>query len=241
LRRKSTLLIVFSLFMLLLFTSCQSLDGKEGKSITVSARGEVTLVADYASFSVSVDEVAATTKEAQQNANAKMAAVRDILEKEFSSEAEDFKTTAMQLSPEYTWKDGEQKLVGQRAYQSIKVEVEDLSRLGEIVDSLSAVEGISFSSINLDKKDKSEAIAEAQWKAIEEARKKAGIFASAAGLTLSDALIITESGSDYTPYLVAPAAMKMYAEAAVDNSAGAEYFAGDITVSSSVTVVFEMI
>ncbi len=238
-RNKSTLLIVFSLLVITLLSSCQSVK-EERRSITVSGQGEVTLVADYASFSVSVEEIAPTTREAQQNANAKMAAVREILEKEFSSEAEDFKTTAMQLSPEYTWKDGEQKLVGQRAYQSIKVEVEDLSRLGEIVDSLSTVEGISFSSINLDKKDKSEAIAEAQRKAVEAARDKADTFASAAGLTLSDAITITESGSDYAPYRVAPAAMKMYAEAA-DNSAGAEYFAGDITVSSSVTVVFEMI
>ena len=142
--RKSGILIVLAVLLALL-TGCQS-SQTAFRTVTVSGKGSVTLTPDMASFSVSIEETADTTSQAQSGANAKMAEITSILEGQYGILAEDIRTTGMSLYPSYRYQDGEQILIGQTASQSLSVTVHRLDDLAPIVDSLSSVSGISLSS-----------------------------------------------------------------------------------------------
>ena len=214
--------IVLVLASVLLLAGCQSTDGA-GRTVTVSGSGEVSISPDMATFSVSVEETGETTAQAQEA---------------FLLDDDDIRTTGMSLYPQYRYEDGVQVLTGQAAGQSISVTVHDLDQLASIVDRLSSVSGISLSSISLDAQDKEASLSEARLEAIADASARAADYAGAAGLTLGEALVIQEGGSYYGANRIQPAVL--YAAADESASAKASFHAGDITVSASVNVTFEM-
>ena len=65
-------IIVLSLAVLLAFTSCQSMDDSSCGTVSVSGSGSVSVEPDMASFSVSIEQTAETTAEAQSQTNARM-------------------------------------------------------------------------------------------------------------------------------------------------------------------------
>ena len=175
--------IIVALVALAVLTGCQS-TAEDYMSVSVSGSATVTLTPDMASFSISVSETGQTTWEAQQQANAKMQDIYDILHEDFGIVAEDIRTTSMSLYPEYRYEDGQQILVGQTASQSISVTVHRLDDLALIVDRLSSVTGISLSSISLDASEKDESMSQARRLAMQDAMDKAWDYAEAAGLVL---------------------------------------------------------
>lgn len=210
----------------------------EPRTISVSGSGEVALSADMASFSVSFSNTADTTKEAQTLTNTAMQRVYDILENEYGVSKDDIRTTSMNLSPRYSWLDGVQTLVGQTASQSIDVNIYDLSLLGSIMDSLSEITGIEFSSIQLGLQDNSEALMHARIKAIDDAKAKAADYADASGMTVLNPISISDNSGSYVYANYAPTALM--ARSVADESASALYYESDVKVSASVSVVFEM-
>lgn len=173
--------IIVALVALAVLTGCQS-TAEDYMSVSVSGSATVTLTPDMASFSISVSETGQTTREAQQQANAKMQDIYDILHEDFGIVAEDIRTTSMSLYPEYRYEDGQQILVGQTASQSISVTVHRLDDLAPIVDRLSSVTGISLSSISLDASEKDESMSQARRLAMQDAMDKAGDYAEAPAL-----------------------------------------------------------
>lgn len=230
--------IILLLSVLLLFTSCESLKRDE-LTVSVSGNATVRLAPDIADFTVSISETADTTREAQQLVNDKMSAVYGIL-KGYGISEDDLTTASMSLSPVYSWIDGKQELTGQSARQSISVTLRDISLLANIIDSLSAVSGISLSSISLDASDKSAAIAEARRLAVQDARSRADVYAESAGLKVDRAMSISEN-SYYANTSRLNANVMMASAATADmEGASAEYYADDISVSADVSVVFSM-
>lgn len=227
------LLIVASL----LFISCQTTATTE-KTVSVTGSAEVALQPDTASFSISISEIADTTAEAQMQTNAKMKEVLNILENDFALPKESIQTTYASLAPYYEWIDGQRTLIGQNSNQQIKVKLNDMTILGKLIDALSNVSNISLSSISLDKADKSEAYKEARDMAVKAAEEKANIYATSAGLTLGDALKISEENSyGYSNTL---AKEVMYAMAADESSSSMDYRAGEIKVSVNISVIYQM-
>lgn len=235
--RKSGILIVLAVLLALL-TGCQS-SQTALRTVTVSGEGSVTLTPDMASFSVSIEETADTTNQAQSQANAKMAEITSILEGQYGIVAEDIRTTGMSLYPSYRYQDGEQILIGQTASQSLSVTVHKLDDLAPIVDSLSSVSGISLSSISLDASDKSQAQSEARRLAVQDALARATDYAGGIGVSVVSPISIQESGSYYAANRIQPTYLATAAKAE-DSMSSASYYAGDLSVSSSVDVTFEI-
>lgn len=230
--------IIVALVALAVLTGCQS-TAEDYMSVSVSGSATVTLTPDMASFSISVSETGQTTWEAQQQANAKMQDIYDILHEGFGIVAEDIRTTSMSLYPEYRYEDGQQILVGQTASQSISVTVHRLDDLALIVDRLSSVTGISLSSISLDASEKDESMSQARRLAMQDAMDKAGDYAEAAGFVLGAPVSVIESGSYHYANRVQPT-MLMAGASAKDEASSASYYAGDLGVSAGVNVVFRM-
>ena len=212
------------------------------RTISVSGSGSVTIEPDMASFSVSVEETADTTGEAQSMANEKMAEVYRILSEEFSIVDDDLRTTGMNLYPRYSYVDGQQVLLGQCSQQSLSVKVRNLDDLAPIIDRLSSISGITISSISLDAEDKSAVMSQARVLAMQDAYAQAEDYASAAGLAVEGPVTISSGSVNWYTNRIQPVALAASADYAAESSkASASYYAGDLEVSASVSVTFNLI
>ena len=234
--------IVFLLSVLLI--SCQSIDKDKGYISTVSVTGssEVKAEADVASFTIHAEAVKATSEEARSEASLLINNAIDILMNEFGVEKKDLKTSYISISPYYEWKDGGRELKGQSASESVSVKLYDIDKAGVAFERLSSVDGLSLSSISLDKSDKTVLIGEARREAVQNAREKAEAYASSLGLRLGAAITIsdgTDSYSTVSPRYNSPMMFKAEA-ASASVSTSTEYYAGEITVRDSVSVVFAL-
>ena len=106
----------------------------------------------------------------------------------------------------------------------------------DIYDSLSAFDGLEFSSVRLDKADKGAELMEARTEAVLDARAKAEAYAAAAGVRVGKVLSISETSSYAPAYRVSN--MKLMA---ADAEAATEYYADDITVTSSVSKGYSIV
>lgn len=203
-------------------------------AISVSGSASIPVRPDIARFTVSASFVEESSEEARKLASGMINEAISILE-EAGIDKEDISTRTLSASPEYRWVDGEQILVGQRAEQSIEIVLRQLSSLGDIYDSLSKLSGISISSVQLDKEDKSAEQREARISAMKDARTKAEDYAEAAGMKAGQVISITESSGA----IAYPRAFSVNA-AAKDMASSTEYLAPDITVSASVSVVYQL-
>lgn len=242
--RKTSILLV--ILMSILLSSCTStqepVEEKMTRTVSVSGSGEVAFTPDMASFSVSFRNTADTTQEAQEKTNEAMQIVYDILMGKYGVEAKDIRTTGMSLSPRYRWEEGEQILIGQESTQSIDVKVYDLELLGGIVDDISTVSGIEFSSIQLGLKDRTAALVQAREKAMQDAMAKAGSYATTSGMTLGMPMTINDSNGNFSYSNFSPRLLMATATAESSASApSASYYQGDVKVSASVSVTFELL
>ena len=233
---------IAALCALICLTACQTSGDALMRTISVSGSGSVTIEPDMASFSVSVEETADTTAEAQSMANEKMAEVYRILSEEFSIEDADLRTTGIDLYPRYSYVDGQQVLLGQCSQQSLSVKVRTLDDLAPVIDRLSTISGITISSISLDAEDKSAVMSQARVLAMQDAYAQAEDYASVAGLTVDGPVTISSGSVNWYSNRIQPVALAASADYTSESSkASASYYAGDLEVSASVSVTFNLI
>ena len=207
-------------------------------TISVSGTAEVSVTPDTAYFTISASSLADTSEEARKLASGTISSAVEILSAEFGVEKEDIRTEMLTIYPEYRWTEDGNELIGQRANESISVKIRNIESLGDIYTKLLGINGIEISNVELDKEDKSGEIEQSRINAVLDARAKAETYAKAAGVKLGDVLSITDNTSSSVIY---PRNV-MYAMAATDESAvKTEYRISDITVSSTVSMTFEII
>ena len=203
-------------------------------TISVSGSATVTMQPDTASFQISASSVEATTEEARVKTSEMIGKAIGILKDEFGIAEDDLATSYIAASPEFEWRDDERVLVGQRATQRIDVETEDLDAIGDIYQELMGIDGIEISDVTLDKKDKSEEYREARMKAVEDAYAKADAYLEAAGAEVGN-------GSSYSAPLYRTANLMLASADTVSKAVPTEYYTDDISVSASVSIVYEII
>ncbi len=234
-KTKRIAVLVLSLAVVVLLSSCMATKDLV-RTIEVSGSGEVVLVADVATFNIQVSELGKTTKEAQAQANMKMASILKVL-RSYQIEDKDISTTGLNLRPSYKWIDNQQVLEGQVASQNLSVTLRDLPSLGVVIDELGEISGIYLNSVRFDKDDKSEALTEARQKAVEAALAKAEVYAGSAAMRVGSPITISESSVASTPY--EPRAVKMMASESYDMAT--EIPAGTMTVRSTIYLLLELL
>jgi uncharacterized protein len=226
--------------------------GKENpvfNSISVNGKGEAVSIPDIATFSFSVSEKAKTVKEAQTKAtektNAALAAIRagGVAEK-------DIKTLSYSINPHYEYIQGvcnqfgcpgaKQVLDGYDVNQTIQVKVRDISKAGELFDTLGTagiktVDGLSFSIDDIDSVK-----AEARAEAIAQAKEKAEKIAKDLGVKLVKITSFYDSSDEqYYPYAREVSAMggdMISVKAAV----APEIPTGEQKVTATVSITYEI-
>ncbi len=205
----------------------------EGPVVVTAGQGIVKRAPDRAWVSITAESRARSPREAQRlNADAMAAVMQNLKGAGISPDA--LKTSSYDLQPEFDYANGRQTLRGYVARNSVEVRVDDLPRVGELLDLAVGSGATSVGGVRFDLKDRAGAEREALRQAVADARARADAAASGAGMRVERVLRIEEQRGGPMPP-PRPMVMAMRAEA---GQAGAEppISAGEIEIHASVTL-----
>jgi uncharacterized protein YggE len=197
---------------------------------TISVAGEATVSAppDLAQIDGGVTSEAKTAREASEANNAAMAKVLLALKGAGIAE-KDYQTSRLSLQPETapSRPGGPMAIVGYRASNRITVRLRDIAKLANLIDAMVGAGANDIGSISFTVSNASKLLDDAREQALADARRKAEIYARAAGVTLGAPLAISEEG--------APGPIP-YRRIAVGMAASAPVAPGEQTLHVSVSV-----
>ena len=122
---------------------------------------------------------------------------------------------------------GPSAIVGYRASNRVTIRVRDVSKVASVIDTLVGAGANEIGGINFMVSQASKLLDEAREKAVADARRKAEIYAKAAGVTLGAPLSISEEGN---------APPMPYRRMAAGMAAAAPVAQGEETLSVTVSV-----
>ncbi|MGA1344017.1 MAG: SIMPL domain-containing protein [Hyphomonas sp.] len=213
-------------------------------TLTITAEARIDVQPDIAYVSAGVSEERTSASEAMAAQAAAMNAVIGALGKAGIA-PEDMQTSGLSLYPRYDYLEhaqsdgsirGEQKLAGYVSSNMISARVRRLDTLGATIDSLVEAGGNTFSGVTFALDNDRELKNQARTQAMKEALAKAELYANAAGLRVARIVTISE-GYEYSPQPV----MMARAEMAIDRAAPTPVAAGEVGVTASVSVLFELV
>ena len=242
---------VLILFVLMLFINevkTSSYIGRESQplpSISVTGKGEVMAVSDIATLSINISKDGSTTKEAQSALNDLVTKTLAYL-KSKNIEDKDVKSEYRGINPKYSntqiycitypCPQGDSKITGYTASQSITVKIRDVDSANDVRTGLAniGITNINGPTFSID--DEDTYTTQARSKAIDDARAKAEILAHDLHVRLGKIVSFSENGGGY-PMMYAAKDM------AVSNMAGApapELPKGENKITSNVTITYEI-
>jgi uncharacterized protein len=164
--------------------------------ISVSGEATVSVPPDLAQIDAGVTSEAKTAREVSDANNAAMGKVLLAL-KGAGIEEKDYQTSRLSLQPESAPNrpGGPATIVGYRASNRVTVRLHDVSKVASVIDMLVAAGANDIGGINFTVSQASKLLDDAREQAIADARRKAEIYAKAAGVTLGAPLSISEGGT----------------------------------------------
>ncbi|NKB28603.1 MAG: DUF541 domain-containing protein [Rhodobacteraceae bacterium] len=203
--------------------------------MTVSGEGSVAISPDMALISLGVTSEAKTAAEALTANNSNMTAVLDRL-KARGIAPRDLQTSGLSLQPRWdhrnTLPDGGQRIVAYVVSNQITVRVRDLSTLGSILDIAVSDGANTFHNLQFSVAEDGELMDEARHRAVADARRKAEVFAQAAGVSIGAIVSLDEVQQGCGPVMMAR--MESMAADAVPVAEG------EVAIAARVNVVFEI-
>jgi uncharacterized protein YggE len=165
----------------------------------ISVTGEATLsvTPDQAEIGGGVTSDAKTAREASEANNAAMGKVLQAL-KAAGIDEKDIQTSRLSLQPQSAPNrvpGGPMQIVGYRASNHVTVRLRDATRIAGTIDTLVGAGANDIGGIGFSVSNASKLLDAAREQAVADARRKAEIYAKAAGVTLGEPLSITEAGS----------------------------------------------
>jgi uncharacterized protein len=162
--------------------------------ISVTGEASVSVAPDLAQIDAGVTSEAKTAREASDANNAAMGKVLLAL-KSASIDEKDFQTSRLSLQPQAAPnRPGPASIVGYRASNRVTIRLRDVTKVASVIDTLVAAGANDVGGINFTVSQASKLLDEAREQAIADARRKADIYAKAAGVSLGAPLSITEEG-----------------------------------------------
>jgi len=192
------LLILITVFVL----SCNNENNKQS-TISVFGTGTVSAQPDVIHMSITLSNVAQTTKRAQEEVSKMVRQVMKIL-KDANIEDKNINTASLTFSTEYEYT-SRRILVGQRAQQSITFSIEnitdDTEKASSIIDQLIQINGIELNQVNYSVKDTTEYYVKSRELAFQKAVEKANQYAELSKLKMIKVLSISDQGTQQSSAL----------------------------------------
>ena len=161
--------------------SAQASNPGDRPVVVTVGEGIVKRAPDQAWVTIAAESRAKTPGEAQKlNADAMSAVLQKL--KSTGLPAEAIRTSGYELRPEFDYANNRQTLRGYVTRNAIEVRVDDLPKLGQVLDLAVAAGATSVSGIRFDLKERANAEQTALQRAIADARTQAATAAQAAGM-----------------------------------------------------------
>lgn len=205
--------------------------------ITVTGEAAVQAVPDMATVSLGVTTLADTAAEAMAANSAALAQVIERL-KAAGIAPRDLQTASLSLNPNWSGYDSSsnpaaQTITGYTASNQLSIRVRALDTLGAVLDAAITDGANTLNGISFELSQPRPVQDEARKAATEDARARAELLATAAGVKLGRVISISEGGGYGGPVPMFKAADAMASPVPVE--------AGEIGLNASVTVVFEIV
>ena len=200
---------------------------------SISVTGEATISAppDVAQIDGGVTSEAKTARDASEANNKAMGIVLLAL-KSAGVPEKDFQTSRLSLQPQYSSKQtGVSPVTAFRASNRVTVTIRDITKVASVIDTLTTNGANDIGGIAFMVTDASKLLDEVRPRAIEDARRKAEIYARAAGVSLGAPLSISEESSP------GPATFR---KMSAGIAASAPVAQGEETLRISVSVTYEI-
>jgi uncharacterized protein YggE len=168
-------------------------------AISVTGEATVSVAPDQAQIDAGVTSEAKTAKEASDANNSAMGKVLLAL-KGAGLEEKDYQTSRLSLQPQYAPnRTGPSAIVGYRASNRVTIRLRDVTKVASFIDTLVGAGANEIGGINFMVSQASKLLDDAREQAVADARRKAEIYARAAGVTLGAPLSISEEGNASPP------------------------------------------
>jgi hypothetical protein len=202
--------------------------------ITVTAQGHATAAPDLAVISLGVEREAPSAAQAvaemSAGAEAALAAVAAA-----GVASRDVQTRGLDLAPRRERREGpgEGEIVGYVAATTVTVRVRDLSKLGAVLDSVVEAGANRFRGLSFDLAEPQAIEDEARRAAVAEARRRAALYAEAAGVELGPLVRLEEAGGTPRPEMMRTAST-------MADASGVPIAEGELELTARVTLVYEI-
>jgi uncharacterized protein YggE len=197
--------------------------------VTVTGEAMVSVAPDAATIRIGVTSQGKAAREAGDANGKQMTAVLAAI-KDAGVADRDVRTSSLSLQPQYDPnKSGTARLLGFQATNQVTIKIRDIGQLPAIIDRAIGAGANEMSGIEFLVSERSKLLDQARTEAIADARRKAELYARAAGAKIGAVVAISEEGSSPPPYPMQ--AMR----------AGAAPVApGEQTLRAAVTVSYEL-
>jgi uncharacterized protein len=153
---------------------------------------------DRAFVNIGAEARAVAPKDAQAQNAKTMTAVRERLKALGISDSA-IETRSLDLQPEFDYVDNRQKLRGYVARNIVEVRVDEVTRVGEIIDAAVHAGANSIHEVRFDLKERAAVEREALKAAVADALARASALASGAGKTVDRIVTIEEQRAEIVP------------------------------------------
>jgi uncharacterized protein YggE len=201
------------------------------KLLTVTGEGTVAAAPDSAVIRLGVSSTGKTARAASDANDREMTVVLAAI-KESGVADRDIQTTSLSLQPQYDpSKTGAARLIGFQANNQVTVKIRDVGRLPTVLDRAIAGGANEMSGIEFVVSEQGKLLDKARTEAIADARRKAELYATAAGMKVGRVMAISEEGSAPPPR----AFQALRAGAATPIAPGEQMLRAVVTVSFELT------
>ncbi len=203
-------------------------------TLSLSATGETRATPDMATLTLGVQTTAADAAGALRANAARMTATITAL-KAAGIAPRDIQTSNLSLAPQYAYAEGKPpRLTGYQASNQVTVSVDDIARLGGVVDAVVAAGADNIGQISFGLANPLAAENAARIAAVKALEDKAALYAQAAGYHIARLVNLAESGG------YRPAAPRPLMAMRVQDAATTPVEAGETSVRIEVSGVFEL-
>ena len=220
-------------FVLFSLISTMAIAQNQTPTVEVVGEGIVYATPDMVNISISVEKEGLDLKNLRQKNGEAVAQVLQLLSKELPME--NFQTSYVSL-----YKDDYNKLNKYRVVQNINIKLEDISKYDNLMNAIfdagvNRIDGISFGV-----KNKEKLLQEARVAAIDDARKKALLYAVSLDQNIGKAIKIKEVNSHFNDIQPVERMSKMSLGSPANGSDNT-LAVGKIAIEAQVNVAFELL
>ncbi len=208
---------------------------EDSQRITITGEGQVEAAPDMATITLGVSAEAETAKAAMDETSARVAALLQRLGED-GVEARDIQTSDLSLNPVWDHRNDQPerpRISGFSAANTVTVRVRALDNLGGVLDGVLEVGANTFNGLSFGLQDPQPTLDEARKAAVADARRKAELYAMAAGVTLGGIASIAEDHNQAGP-------QPMFRMEAAMDSGSMPVAAGELSIAARVIISWDI-